>query len=115
MTVGTSLGSPTVPDEDADDAPASGRVGHVGARPRLLVALGALAVLLAVGAALAPVVASTPTVRWPPPGRPATSTTLALAPPRPLSFDAAVPCAALAGSGPVAGLRTVPPASRAAC
>ena len=109
MTAGTTLGSPAVPETDADDAASSGRIGHVGARPRLLVALGALAVLLAVGAALAPVVASTPTVVWPQPGRPATSTTLALAPPRPLSLDAAVPCAALAGPGPVEGLRTVPP------
>jgi hypothetical protein len=109
MTAGTTLGSPAVPEAGDDDAPSSGRIGHVGARPRLLVALGALAVLLAVGAALAPVVVSTPTVLWPPAGRPATSTTLALAPPRPLAFDAAVPCAALAGRGPVEGLRTVPP------
>jgi Mycobacterial cell wall arabinan synthesis protein/EmbC C-terminal domain len=109
MTAGTRLGPPAVPDASADDAPTSGVTGHVGARPRLLVALGVLAVLLAVGAAFAPVVASTPTVVWPAAGRPATSTTLALAPPRPLSFDAVVPCAALAGTGSVEGLRTVHP------
>ncbi|NMO93575.1 arabinosyltransferase domain-containing protein [Actinomycetospora sp. TBRC 11914] len=108
MTTGTTLGSPAVPDE-ADGEAASERPAHLGRRARLLVALGALAVVLAVAAALAPVVVSTSTVLWPPPGRPATSTTLALAPPRPLSFDATVPCAALAGPGPVEGLRTVPP------
>ena len=110
MAAGTSLDSPSVPGSaEPDDAAPAADPGRVDRRPRLLVALGALVVVLAVGAALAPVVVSTPTVVWPPAGRPATSTTLALAPPRPLSFDAAVPCAALRGPGPVEGLRTVPP------
>ncbi len=109
MTTGTTLGAPTASDAGEGDAPQSARPTYLGGRSRLLVALGGLAVVLAVGAALAPVVASTPTVVWPPAGRPATSTTLALAPPRPLSFDATVPCAALAGPGRVEGLRTVPP------
>ncbi|MCD2193292.1 arabinosyltransferase domain-containing protein [Actinomycetospora endophytica] len=100
-----------MPDPASSGGVPSPDPGHVALRPRLLVALGALAVVLAIGAALAPVVVSTPTLVWPQAGRPATSTTLALAPPRPLSFDATVPCAALAGSGPgtVEALRTAPP------
>ena len=110
MAAGTSLESPAVRGSALpEDASASPDPGRIGRRPRLLVALGALAVLLAVGAALAPVVVSTPTVVWPPAGRPAASTTLALAPPRPLSFDAVVPCAALTGTGPVEALRTMAP------
>ncbi|HEY2221078.1 arabinosyltransferase domain-containing protein [Actinomycetospora sp.] len=108
MAAGTSIESLSVSDPASGDA-SSPDPGQVDRRPRLLVALGALAVVLAVGAALAPVVVSTPTVVWPAAGAPATSTTLALAPPRPSSFDADVPCAALSGTGTVEALRTVPP------
>jgi hypothetical protein len=65
-------------------------------RAAVLAGLAALTLVAAVGVLLAPVIAQDPVVSWPPAGQPARSTVLPLAPYRPLSLAAAVPCAALA-------------------
>ncbi|MEJ2886667.1 arabinosyltransferase domain-containing protein [Actinomycetospora aeridis] len=88
-------------DESPDTAP------RLGGRAVLVWAL--LTLLLGIAVPLAPVTAQDTTVTWPDPaaaaGAPA-STQLALNPPRPLGFDATVPCAALRAGGDV--LRTLP-------
>ncbi|XP_021300529.1 uncharacterized protein LOC110428932, partial [Herrania umbratica] len=71
-----------------------------------LAGLAAVTVLLGLAIPLAPVDASDPVVTWPKAGQPATPTSLPLAPYRPLSIQADVPCDALRGGG--AGLRTEP-------
>lgn len=67
----------------------------VTCRAGVLAGLAALTLVAAVGVLLAPVIAQDPVVSWPPAGQPARSTVLPLAPYRPLSLAAAVPCAAL--------------------
>nr|WP_228047218.1 arabinosyltransferase domain-containing protein [Saccharopolyspora sp. HNM0983] len=55
---------------------------------------------------MAPVRAAEPVVSWPQPGQPVESTTLALSPPRPLSLDVTVDCAALRDIGSGTALAT---------
>ncbi len=77
--------------------PVSGNRGYSTQRhSRLLAGLAVLALVTAVGVLLAPVVADDPVVSWPRAGEQPRSTVLPLAPYRPLSLDATVPCAALA-------------------
>ncbi|MFC5062680.1 arabinosyltransferase domain-containing protein [Actinomycetospora atypica] len=71
-----------------------------------LAALAAVTVLLGIAIPFAPVNADDPVVSWPKAGEPATSTTIPLAPYRPLAMTADVPCRALRGGGDA--LRTQP-------
>ena len=89
-------------DESADPP----RRGGSRAAGWWLAALGAITVLLGLAIPLAPVIADDPVVTWPKAGQPATSTSLPLAPYRPLSLTADVPCAALRPGGDA--LRTQP-------
>ncbi len=92
------------------DAAARSRGSLVPAARRvpgwLAAAFAGVTVLLAVLVPLAPVVAADPVVSWPPAGQPVRSTALPLAPYRPLSLHATIPCAALRAGGEV--LRTLP-------
>ncbi len=87
----------------------------VTCRAGVLAGLAALTLVAVVGVLLAPVIAQDPVVSWPPAGQPARSTVLPLAPYRPLSLAAAVPCAALSALDrlPDGGeaLRTLPVAA----
>ncbi|SFT07675.1 arabinosyltransferase domain-containing protein [Saccharopolyspora flava] len=74
-------------------------------------ALAAVTVLLGIAIPFAPVTASDPVVTWPQAGRSPVPTALPLSPPRPLSLEAAVPCAALRAVGTGDALRTVPAAA----
>ncbi|GAA4919099.1 arabinosyltransferase B/arabinosyltransferase C [Actinomycetospora succinea] len=76
---------------------------------RAVLVLALLTILLGIAVPLAPVTAQDTTVTWPDPAAgdtAARSTTLTLSPPRPRSFAATVPCAALRAGGDV--LRTLP-------
>ncbi len=75
-------------------------------RPVAVLVWALVAVLLGLAVPLAPVTSDVTTVSWPAGTGPVRSTVLSLSPPRPASFDATVPCAALRAGGDV--LRTMP-------
>lgn len=106
---------PAVPvPPDQDDTPAQRTTSRQSA---VLAGLALLALLSAVGVLLAPVVANDPVVTWPRAGEQVRSTVLPLAPYRPLSLAATVPCATLAALDQRAAggtaLRTMPPPASA--
>ncbi|MFP5021062.1 arabinosyltransferase domain-containing protein [Pseudonocardia phyllosphaerae] len=81
------------------------------ARGALLLLLAGLTCVLGAAAALAPVNADDPVLTWPQAGRAPESTTVPLAPYRPLELTATVPCATVAGVAAAGGgdvLRTMP-------
>jgi hypothetical protein len=92
-----------------------GDASHGSHRHSRLAVLAVVGVLCAVGIVLAPVVADDPMVSWPRAGEQPRSTVLPLAPYRPLSLDATVPCATLAALDRRAdggdALRTLPRAA----
>lgn len=92
---------------------AASRGEEPGPAPRLgaraVVVWAMLTILLGIAVPLAPVTAQDTTLTWPDPAAAAgtpVSTQLALNPPRPLGFEATVPCTALRAGGDV--LRTLP-------
>ncbi|GLZ46532.1 putative arabinosyltransferase A [Actinomycetospora sp. NBRC 106375] len=91
----------TSPQGDGDDA-------VPGPSGRAVLVWALITLVLGIAVPLAPVTAQDTTVTWPDPAAAGgtVSTQLALNPPRPLGFDATVPCAALRGGGDV--LRTLP-------
>jgi Mycobacterial cell wall arabinan synthesis protein/Arabinosyltransferase concanavalin like domain/EmbC C-terminal domain len=94
-------------------APAISRPNSTATRQATVLALLAVLTLItAIGAALAPVVADDPVVRWPQAGQPPRSTVLPLVPYRPLRLEAQVPCTALSALNQRPGggdaLRTLP-------
>ncbi|MCA1837089.1 MAG: hypothetical protein LC721_12500 [Actinobacteria bacterium] len=94
-------------------APAIPRPNSTATRQAAVLGLLAVLTLItAIGAALAPVVADDPVVRWPQAGQPPRSTVLPLVPYRPLRLEAGVPCTALSALDQRPGggdaLRTLP-------
>jgi arabinosyltransferase B/arabinosyltransferase C len=103
---------------DLDGAGAPAALASAAPRHRrswqagVLAGLAALTLVAAISAALAPVVADDPVVRWPQARQLPRSTVLPLVPYRPLSLDARVPCTVLAALSQRPGggeaLRTLP-------